>query len=738
MAEKIALDIQINTLNSAKSVKELKDGISNLTKELQNVDKGSQDFKNISDSIGNAKNKLRELNIDALNNAKSIGDLKNGIKDLTKELETLPEGSAEFQKTAAAIGNAKDKLGDLNQEVAQTTTKAGKFQAILGIGQQIAAGFQTAQSAMALFGDESEAVKKSLEKAQAAMQFVQGLKELEGIMDAFKNAKAVILDFGKSAMIAIRAVTAAIAANPIGALLTAIVALVAVIGILAATEDDETEALRENINERQKSIDAIDREKEVAARNAKFRLDLAKAQGKSEKELFEIEQDTRKKREKEIEKENNLYKEQFLQLNKLRKDADDDEQKDLVKQMNDLRAKIVKNNDEKIQLENDFQIKKATLATADIKKEEEKLKEQQAKDKEAAKQRVELQKELNKQLAQARIDSIDDDREKAKAQEIFNYEQSKKELETKFKGQKELNDLLFELEMKHKNALSEIDNNFNIAEDKKKKEREDKAKAEADKKREEELAGIKKDQADQLSEYETRIKTQQRLGEDSTALELEAAKYKLDTILNDENASYEQRLAAQEEYNAKVKELDDKAAEEKKAIKEAELNLISDSLKLASDMITFYAKGDEASQKKAFEINKKVQLAMATIDMYRGIMGAFESAMDSPLAGIFPAYPYIQAAMAGAYGLMNINKIAQTQYESASSGAAGGMEGAASGAGGAMSAPLQGGVNNTSTMLENLGQGQQEQKPIKAYVLQTDVASEDQKIKAIENKSKIE
>jgi len=41
-------------------------------------------------------------------------------------------------------------------------------------------------------------------------------------------------------------------------------------------------------------------------------------------------------------------------------------------------------------------------------------------------------------------------------------------------------------------------------------------------------------------------------------------------------------------------------------------------------------------------------------------------------------------------------------------------------------------------MLENMGQGQQEQKPIKAYVLQTDVASEDQKIKAIENKSKIE
>ena len=55
-----------------------------------------------------------------------------------------------------------------------------------------------------------------------------------------------------------------------------------------------------------------------------------------------------------------------------------------------------------------------------------------------------------------------------------------------------------------------------------------------------------------------------------------------------------------------------------------------------------------------------------------------------------------------------------------------------------MSAPIQNGVNNTSTNLSNLAQGQQEQKPIKAYVLQTDVASEDQKMKAIENKAKIE
>lgn len=702
-----------------------------------------------------------DIQISTLNSAESIGALKTGIKELTRELEKLPEGSEQFKKTAEAIGNAKDKLADLNEEVVQTTTKAGKFQAVLGIGQQIAAGFQLAQSAVALFGEESEAVGKALQKVQAAMGFIQAIKELEGLGDAWKNFKTVAVD-------ALKGVKTGIAATGIGLLVVALGTIVAYWEDIKELVSGVSEEQKDLLEAQTKAADAAKANLEAVSKQE----NILKLQGKTEKEILQLKQAATKEqilalkaqlttqesmRQSQIEtaKRNRDILEGILKfltvpITFLLKTVDT--VGEVLGKDFGLEEGLYKNvaelvfDPEETQKNADDSIQKTKDALRDLENQQagfqlsiNKINEDAvAKAKEAAKQRIELQKELNNQLAQARIDSIDDDREKAKAQEIFNYEQSKKELETKFKGQKELNDLLFELEMKHKNALSEIDNNFNIAEDKKKKEREDKAKAEADKKREELLAGIKKDQADQLSEYETRIKTQQRLGEDSTALELEAAKYKLDTILNDENASYEQRLAAQEEYNAKVKELDNKAAEDKKAIKEAELNLISDSLKLASDMITFYAKGDEASQKKAFEINKKVQLAMATIDMYRGIMGAFESAMDSPLAGIFPAYPYIQAAMAGAYGLMNINKIAQTQYESASSGAAGGMEGAAGGAGGAMSAPLQGGVNNTSTMLENLGQGQQEQKPIKAYVLQTDVASEDQKIKAIENKSKIE
>jgi len=589
-----------------------------------------------------------DIQINTLNSAESISALKTGIKELTKELEKLPEGSEEFRKTAAAIGGAKDKLGDLNQEIAQTTTKAGKFQAVLGIGQQIANGFGLAQSAMALFGTESEAVTQALQKAQAAMQFVQGLKELEGIADAFKNAKTVILDFGKQGVMAMRSLGAAIAANPIGALLTAIVALVAVIGVLAAMEDDETESLRKNVEEREKSIDAMQKENEAANNNAKFRTDLLKAQGASEKELFAAEQENRKLREQQLAKENQILQKQAYDLGQLRAKADDDERKELTDKINKINDQIKKNNAEKLKFEQDFQIKKAQLATADRKAEEDRLKAEQEKAKEAAIKAKEL-----------RDKKAEEDKKK----------------EDELKARIARNNLLI------------------------KEQQDEEAQAFLDKKAKDEQA---------IQDNLNKIR-------DAANTEIEINNAKLTAI---------------EKANA------EKDARQKLRV-ELGVDLTKQSLQLVADITANFAKEDEASQRKAFEINKKVQLALATIEMIKGVQSAFTSAQSSPYTGVFPGYPYIQAAMAAAYGVMNIRKIAQTQFQGGG-GADAGMSGAAGGAGGAMSAPLQGGVNNTSTMLENMGQGQQEQKPIKAYVLQTDVASEDQKIKAIENKSKIE
>lgn len=587
-----------------------------------------------------------DVEVKAEGGAKSLKDLKGELKDLQAQISQTKEGSEEYLAVLRQIGDTKDQIDDLNDSIA-ATTGAGRFQAIANIGSKIAAGFQLASSTMAMFGTESEEVEKALQKAQAAMAFVQGIKELEGLGDALKNAGSAIKLFAQSGISALRTLWAAMLANPITAILIGLTALAGAIAWLATRESEETEELKKNVAEREKSIDAMGRENAAANQNAKFRIDLLKAQGASEKELFEAEQQNRKTREQQLAKENQILQKQAYDLGQLRAKADDDERKELTDKINKINDQIKKNNEEKLQFERDYQIKKATLATADRKAEEERLKEQQAKVKE----------------------------QQAKAKEA---------------AQK---------------------------------------KAEEDKKKDEELkARIERN--NQLIKEQQDEEAQAFL--DKKAAEEKAINDGLDKL----RAAADEEIRINNEKNAK-KEKDDAEREARQKLRvEAGVELTRQSLQLTADIASAFAKEDEASQRKAFEINKKVQLALATIEMIKGVQSAFTSAQGSPFTAVFPGYPYVQAAMAAAYGIMNIRKISQTQFEGGG-GAAGGMESAAGGAGGAMSAPLQGGVNNTSTMLENLGQ-QQEQKPIKAYVLQTDVASEDQKIKAIENKSKIE
>lgn len=611
-----------------------------------------------------------DIQISTLNSAESIGALKNGIKELTKELEKLPEGSEQFKNTAAAIGNAKDKLADLNEEVVQTTTKAGKFQAVLGVGQQIANGFQLAQSAMALFGSESEAVTQALQKAQAAMQFVQGLKELEGIGDAMKNAKVVILDFAKNGITALRSLWATMLANPITAILIGLSALAAGIAYLVTRESESTKAIKENIEERKKQ------EKEIAK---KFdnEIKLAKAAGK---EVTDLEL----KKLKAVEDNLKAQEQEFKNLAKSKGELNEDE----AKEYQELQDKLLAATTDR------------TVKELEIEREKNKKLQEYNNERENAATRLMVAKMS--------------DRNK----ELYDLEQKQQE-EIKKLGTLQQVDSEKEY-AEYQKSLNDINSFYNLEKSKVNKKYNEIEKEAREKREAEELAKRTKTYEDDINAIQIKIGTENKIQE-------EGLKFS-----DDIDAFWKAKMDERDKY------YDEKKAERQKLRSQMAVELTQQTLQLTADIATAFAKDDEASQKKAFEINKKVQLALATIEMIKGVQSAFTSAQASPYTAVFPGYPYIQAAMAAAYGIMNIRKISQTQFEGGGGGAAGGMEGAAGGAGGAMSAPLQGGVNNTSTMLENLGQGQQEQKPIKAYVLQTDVASEDQKIKAIENKSKIE
>ena len=76
------------------------------------------------------------------------------------------------------------------------------------------------------------------------------------------------------------------------------------------------------------------------------------------------------------------------------------------------------------------------------------------------------------------------------------------------------------------------------------------------------------------------------------------------------------------------------------------------------------------------EIGKAAAVASATISGVEGVQNAFTTASKSPITTVFPAYPFIQAGLAGAFSAMQIQKILSGGKPEGSGGGGGGSAGA--------------------------------------------------------------
>ena len=201
-----------------------------------------------------------DIQINSEEGAKSLRTLKQEFKSIQTELDNISVGTDEYKSKLQQLANVKDQIDDLNDAIA-SQTGAGKFEAFAKVGSAIAGGFSAAQGAMALFGAESDDLQKNLLKVQAAMAFAQGIGQLEDLGNAFKNAKSVVLDFGKSAVSALQKIWATMMANPIVAIIAGLALITTGVIALMNAEDDETEALRKNIAERDILLDNLEKEK---------------------------------------------------------------------------------------------------------------------------------------------------------------------------------------------------------------------------------------------------------------------------------------------------------------------------------------------------------------------------------------------------------------------------------------------------------------------------------------------
>ena len=176
---------------------------------------------------------------------------------------------------------------------------------------------------------------------------------------------------------------------------------------------------------------------------------------------------------------------------------------------------------------------------------------------------------------------------------------------------------------------------------------------------------------------------------------------------------------------AKNKAAEDKKQEDRMKGVQSNFDMATAALDTLMSLNDAAAKGDEASQRKTFERNKLMQKAQATIAMASGIVQQLGVPQDQ-LTGM----NFVKAAAIAAAGIANIAKINQTQFGGASGGSGGGVNAPTAGGSGGTTAP-------SPANFAFLGNQPQQQAPLQAYVVGTQVSSNLEAQQLIQNQSRL-
>jgi len=126
--------------------------------------------------------------------------------------------------------------------------------------------------------------------------------------------------------------------------------------------------------------------------------------------------------------------------------------------------------------------------------------------------------------------------------------------------------------------------------------------------------------------------------------------------------------AREHEINEIKKKFAKEDLERQQAIEDAKIGLAIDGVGALINLTSAFAKDNEKSQRRAFEINKKLQIAQAIMQTYQGANAIFASAAANPSTVLFPAQPFIAAGIAIVNGLANVAAISKQQFQTSSPG----------------------------------------------------------------------
>jgi hypothetical protein len=233
-----------------------------------------------------------DINVNVQGNAvESIGNVKKALKEANAELINAQANFGDYSKeaieAAKKVAGLKDRISEA-RETADLFDPGKKFQALAGAATAVAGGFTAVQGALGLLGVESESVEKTLLKVQSALALSQGLSTITDAAKDFQRLGTVAssaFDAVKTgAAGAFKTIRSGIAATGIGVLVLALGAIVAywddikeLVNGVSSEQEKLNASTKENLKAQEDKLSAID------GQSNQLRL-----QGKSEKDILNL------------------------------------------------------------------------------------------------------------------------------------------------------------------------------------------------------------------------------------------------------------------------------------------------------------------------------------------------------------------------------------------------------------------------------------------------------------------
>ena len=435
---------------------------------------------------------------------KRVSELKQELNAAKNQVIALSDefGASSIQAINAAksVAKLKNEINDANQLTASFNPEK-KFSNLSSAITGVISGFELYQGGLALIGQQSEESEKVIAKLNAIMALKDGYEGVTESIGAFKRLGGQLMQFSIIQKIVTAGQwlwNAAMAANPIGAIVAVVAALIAGIVALtswfmsnakaakaqAAAVDQQTKAL-------EKQSKQLERNNKEFENNQNQQLALAKAQGQSADAIRKLElkladEKIAFEQSSKVVAENTLNKQKNL-LATLKSSGADSEL--IKKQQENVDAALTLYNkgnenvqnalDEKKAIQNRHDVEIAQEQTNANQKAAQKRQEDNDNSKQKAIERAQANADADKQILSAKqqntLAMIKDENDRAKIAADFDLENKTNEINALNISNSRKKELIRLAEEENRLVIKGI--NDKIAEDKKKKDADDLAKS---------------------------------------------------------------------------------------------------------------------------------------------------------------------------------------------------------------------------------------------------------------------